>query len=417
MRCSAGGLWDWIHSDVTKLGMHVVSKPLRFAKTHMDKMNQPRVFRTLLAWFTGLTVGAFAIGAQGAAVTPSGIAWQSRGTWRIDGEIGSIRTGDAILPGSLLLAKNPRMAHSIVVLLPDGQRVLYECFTEEQCERGFRVPLLYEEPTPFATELLARIRAVLIRDRNVTQAKTQLNRLLPREEALAALGPDNWVSIGGLAASLPDGRYTYEASNGEAGRIPSSKRSIFVKRGFVKKGPSIHLALPSKGIYDFVVRDDFNRPRIDLFIAAVTPAEAPESMNSVRRAEQLMKQWNSEYQGWPMDDFQRAYFEALALKIGPQSTQGSERATTRAPRPDTTAEPVFSPAPGVFEGDLMVQLRCVTPGAAIHYTVDTSQPVKSSPVYAGAIAVKKTELTVKAFASSAGKKDSAVVTGIFRIKQ
>ena len=407
---------------MTKSDMNFVSEQLRISKNDSDKVNEPRIFRTLLALFFGLTLSAFAIGAQGAALTPSGIAWQARGTWRIDGITGSIRTGDAIPPGSLLLATNPRTAHSIVVLLPDGQRVLYECFTEEQCERGFRVPLLHEQPTPFAAELLVRIRAALIRDRDVPQAKAQTNRLLPREEALAALGPGNQVSIGGLAASLPDGRYTYEASDTGAHGVHSPKRSMLAKKGlakkgFVKKGPSIHLALPSTGIYDFIVLDDFDRPRIDLFIAAVTPADAPESMDSLHRAQQLMKQWNGDYQGWPIDDFQRAYLEALALKIGPQPGQRSEKAITRAPRPGTTAEPVFSPAPGFFRGDLMVELRCVTPGAAIHYTVDNSQPVKSSPVYAAPIAVKRTELTVKAYASSAGKKDSAVVTGIFRIKE
>jgi hypothetical protein len=140
-------------------------------------------------------------------------------------------------------------------------------------------------------------------------------------------------------------------------------------------------------------------------------------MDSLHRAQQLMRQWNEDYQGWPIHDFQRAYLEALALKIGPRPGQSRERAVSRAPRPGTTAEPVFSPNPGIFKGDIMVQLRCVTPGAAIHYTVDNSQPIESSPVYAAPIAVKRTELTIKAYASSAGKKDSAVVTGIFRIKQ
>jgi len=396
---------------MTKLGMSGFPGELRILKTQMDWMN----VRALLALLVGLTVGAFAVGAQGATLTPSGIAWEARGIWEIDGITGSIRTGDAVPPGSLLLAKDPDTAHSIVVLLPDGRRVLYECFTEKQCDRGFRVPLLIEKPSDFATELLARIRAVLIRDRDVPRTKTQ--QLLPRDEVLAALGPDNRVSIGGLAASLPDGSYTYEASDGEARGILPPKRSISVKKGFIKKGPSIQLELPSTGVYDFIVRDDFNRPRIDLYIAAVTPTDAPESMDSLHRAQQLMRQWNEDYQGWPIHDFQRAYLEAVALKIGPRPGQRSERAISRAPRPGRTAEPVFSPNPGIFKGDMMVQLRCVTPGAAIHYTVDNSQPVESSPVYAAPIAVKRTELTVKAYASSAGKKDSAVVTGIFRIKQ
>jgi hypothetical protein len=391
--------------------MSGLPEQLRILKIQMDWMN----VRALLALLVGLTVGAFAVGAQGATLTPSGIAWEARGIWKIDGITGSVRTGDAIPPGSLLLAKDPETAHSIVILLPDGRRVLYECFTDKQCDRGFRVPLLIEKPSDFAMELLARIRAVLVRDREGLRAKTQ--QLLPRDEVLAALGPGNRVSIGGLAASLPDGRYTYEASDREARGILPPKRSISVKKGFIKKGPSIHLQLPSTGVYDFIVRDDFNRPRIDLFIAAVTPTDAPESMDSLHRAEQLMRQWNEDYQGWPIHDFQRAYLEALALKIGPRPGQSRERAVSRAPRPGRTAEPVFSPNPGIFKDDMMVQLRCVTPGAAIHYTVDNSQPIESSPVYAAPIAVKRTELTVKAYASSAGKKDSAVVTGIFRIKQ
>jgi hypothetical protein len=80
-------------------------------------------------------------------------------------------------------------------------------------------------------------------------------------------------------------------------------------------------------------------------------------------------------------------------------------------------EPKFSPEPGVFAGDTEVRLRCATPGAVIHYTFDGSQPVASSPVYTAPISVKGTELTIKAFASAPGKKDSAVVTGIYRIRE
>jgi hypothetical protein len=64
-----------------------------------------------------------------------------------------------------------------------------------------------------------------------------------------------------------------------------------------------------------------------------------------------------------------------------------------------------------------VTLRCETPGAVIHYTFDGSQPSASSPVYSAPISVKGTELTIKAFASVPGGKDSAVVTGIYRIRE
>lgn len=80
-------------------------------------------------------------------------------------------------------------------------------------------------------------------------------------------------------------------------------------------------------------------------------------------------------------------------------------------------EPRLFPQPGVFAGDTQVTLRCATPGATIHYTFDGSQPVSSSPVYHAPISVKGTELTIKAFASVPGKRDSAVVTGIYRIRE
>jgi hypothetical protein len=80
-------------------------------------------------------------------------------------------------------------------------------------------------------------------------------------------------------------------------------------------------------------------------------------------------------------------------------------------------EPKFFPQPGVFAGDMEVTLRCDAPGAVIHYTFDGSQPVATSPVYGAPISVKGTELTIKAFASVPGGKDSAVVTGIYRIRE
>ena len=73
------------------------------------------------------------------------------------------------------------------------------------------------------------------------------------------------------------------------------------------------------------------------------------------------------------------------------------------------------PKPGVLEGDTAVTLRCDTPGATIHFTVDNSQPLTSSQVYSAPIMVKRVPLTIKAFATAKGKGQSAVVTGIFRI--
>ena len=99
--------------------------------------------------------------AQKARETPHGLAWQVKGTWMADGQGEPLRDGDFLLPGSLLEPAAVAGDHSITVLLPDGQRVLYECFAAQDCARGFRVPSLYARPQPFAVDMMARIHSVL----------------------------------------------------------------------------------------------------------------------------------------------------------------------------------------------------------------------------------------------------------------
>ncbi|MCU1313256.1 MAG: secreted agglutinin, partial [Acidobacteriaceae bacterium] len=82
-----------------------------------------------------------------------------------------------------------------------------------------------------------------------------------------------------------------------------------------------------------------------------------------------------------------------------------------------SGEPTFSPKAGYLRGDTEVALRCDTPGTTIHYTVDSSQPTADSPVYTGPISVKGAGLTIKAFSSMPGRRDSPVVTGVYRIPE
>jgi hypothetical protein len=338
-----------------------------------------------------------------------------------------ILTGDSVEPGSLLQPGEGDSSHSITVLLPDGQRILYECFTTQDCARGFRVPSLYRTPEPLAVEMLARIHAVLADGkRNLSpESSTQQSSLLPRDEAVAVLGPDNRADVAGLAGKLSDGRYTYDLQQLDH----AFPRQLHL--AIEKKAPFITLVFPSSGLYDLTITDDLNTPRIDLFIAAVGPAKAASFKKSFQDAKALMDEWNSDYYGWPIHDFQRAYLESLMLSAKPPTPRlvnTAGKPASDAPAPDRladtadervgmTAEPSYFPKPGVFTGDTTVILRCNTQGATIHFTVDGSQPVASSAVYRAPIMVKGTELTIKSFASVAGRKDSAVVTGIFRIRQ
>ncbi len=340
-----------------------------------------------------------------------GIAWRVEGPWRAETQDRIIVNGDAILPGTLVHPVQADGSHSILILLPDGQRILYECFLPEDCTHSFRVPELYRTPEPFAVDLIARIHQVLSRREQDQSSDEDPKQFLPRDEVMAALGPSNQVEVGGLAAALPNGEYTYDLRS----LNPRSPRQSGMT--LKKTSHAITLQLPSSGMYDVTIFDHLGTPRINLFVAAVDPVDEAAYKESFKKAHALLADWNGNYQGWPVHEFQRAYLKSLFWNVKPDSEYRSQTATAAHQEADITAEPTFSPAPGLLKDDTAVTLACGTPHATMHYTVDGSQPLKPSPIYGAPIMVKGTALTIKAFASAPGKKDSPVVTGIFRIAE
>jgi fibro-slime domain-containing protein len=70
--------------------------------------------------------------------------------------------------------------------------------------------------------------------------------------------------------------------------------------------------------------------------------------------------------------------------------------------------PTANPPGGSYPGTIQVTLDSPTPGAAIHYTLDGSEPTPASPVYKGPIAVLGT-VVLKAMAVKAGYRNSAIL--------
>jgi hypothetical protein len=339
-----------------------------------------------------------------------GIVWQVKGPWKSETQDWILHNGDVILPDTLVHPVQASGNHSILVLLPDGQRILYECYLPEDCAHSFRVPRLYRSPETFAVDLIMRIHQVLSHREESQSSGARPEPSLPRDEVLTELGPTNQVEVAGLVAALPDGEYTYEL------RPLHPEFSRISHGAFKKTSQSVALKLPSSGIYDITIFDRLGTPRIDLFVAAADPQHEVAFSREFTRAHALMADWNKDYQGWPIHEFQRAYLESLFSNVTPTIVNAEQPiASTHHGAMNVTAEPVFSPRPGIFKGDTAVTLTCKTPHAVIHYTVNNSQPLRSSPVYSAPIMVKGTALTIKAFASAPGKADSAVVTGIFRI--
>ena len=77
---------------------------------------------------------------------PSGMVWERHGDWHLNGSSETLRLGEAVAPGGLITAGTEGSEHSMIILLPDGQRLLCECFEAKTCAQGFRVPAIIRWP-------------------------------------------------------------------------------------------------------------------------------------------------------------------------------------------------------------------------------------------------------------------------------
>ena len=356
-----------------------------------------------------LFAGAF-LHAESDRRNAAGIVWGVQGTWLTQENAATLKDGDLIAPGALLQPDSVDASHSITVLLPDGRRILYECFTARDCARGFRVPLLYRSPDPSAIAILGRIHAAMVQDRASLQSVLRDASGLPRDEALAAIDSHHQAFVTGLVSALPNGNYSY------AIRPVAPEKSEQLRLTAVKATRKMNLSLPAAGLYQVTISDALHTPRIDLFVAAISRKQMQTIGQEFQRARSLLKQWNADYYGWPIHDLQRVYLAALVLAIHREGQSIAPQ--TPGPKNSTavTAEPSFVPIPGIYRGDTAVRLESRTSGAVVHFTVNGSEPTAASPVYCAPIMVKGTELTIKSFAHSSDRKDSPVVTGIYRIQ-
>jgi hypothetical protein len=102
--------------------------------------------------------------------------------------------------------------------------------------------------------------------------------------------------------------------------------------------------------------------------------------------------------------------KAIALKAGMTNSDILAETYTI-----TTAEqPSASPPGGSYVLTQTVTLTTTTPNAAIHYTIDGSDPTTSSPLYVSPITIDETT-TLKAIAIKAGLSDSSILTATYNI--
>lgn len=79
------------------------------------------------------------------------------------------------------------------------------------------------------------------------------------------------------------------------------------------------------------------------------------------------------------------------------------------------AAPVFTPGAGAVMEGTMVTITCATEGAAIHYTLDGTEPTAASALYAEPIEIAE-EMTIKAIAVKDGCEDSDIAVAEYTLR-
>jgi hypothetical protein len=245
-------------------------------------------------------------------IQPVGLLWNLQGKWQADGA--SLRAGDAIAPGELLQpeisdgAPDAVRTHSVLVLLPDGQRLRFTCGNKADCARGFRVPALTRAPTRFQAQMLNQVRRILVAGL-LPAEPPPLPRTTPaaKDEEVAVLDAHSMVTLNGLTATLPGGLYSYDLVRLSA----SATQSIGDHLPLQKKDGPVSLHLPGTGNYELHIADGSGRQRIHLFLSAI-PAGQQKLYSGFSKAKETLDDWNETNAGWPVHELLRLYLLSLA---------------------------------------------------------------------------------------------------------
>ena len=84
------------------------------------------------------------------------------------------------------------------------------------------------------------------------------------------------------------------------------------------------------------------------------------------------------------------------------------------PEPEAAVQPTATPVGGNYTSAQAVTLTTTTEGAAIHYTLDGTDPTASSPLYSSAITISETT-TLKAIAVKSGMTNSEILTETYTV--
>lgn len=251
---------------------------------------------------------------------PTGMVWERHGDWHLNGSSDALRLGEAVPPGGLVTAGVQGKTHSMTILLPDGQRLLCECFEARTCSQGFRVPAINPPLRPVVWDMFVAVRNVLL----LRPAAAETAFLIPvgraemagHFEMVAPLTPDGEISISPALRVLPPGQYSLTLMN--RGQQPAASTIPPVQPlDWNSRQPVAQVRVGGVGLYHIRVTDQSYIPRIEVEVLATSLASYPAEAAGLKQARETILNWNHIQEGWPLHPFLRVYLESRATALFP----------------------------------------------------------------------------------------------------
>lgn len=262
-----------------------------------------------------LGVSLFCASLSATAAEYSGMVWKRQGEWHVNGSSSGLRLGEAIPPGGLLTGAGAG-PHSLVVLLPDGQRLLCECYETRTCAQGFRVPAIPTQPGAAEWTMFAAVRnTLLLRPANAEApfpAPVGRDEDAANVETVTALHAAGRISIATALRVLPAGHYSLDVRGDgpqPGGIVVPSVQPL----DWEGAQPTAEVRVPGRGLYRITVVDETHVPRMEIELLATPSDLVASETDGLKKTRLTVIAWNRAHEGWSLHDFLRVYLQSRAI--------------------------------------------------------------------------------------------------------
>jgi hypothetical protein len=241
------------------------------------------------------------------------MVWERHGDWHLNGSSADLRLGEAIPAGGLVSAGTAGTAHSITILLPNGQRMLCECYDQQSCSQGYRIPAINPAPSPAVWNMFVAVRNVLL-----LQPATAETAFPPRKgregmaanvEMVAPLSQQGEVSLAPALRVLPSGRYLMSLE-GDGLQSATFTHSFVQPLDWSTGLKMAQLRVGRTGVYRIKILDNTNVPRIEIEVLATSPAAFANESAGLKETRDQVLAWLHIHEGWSLHDFLRVYLQS-----------------------------------------------------------------------------------------------------------